>query len=104
MSEKQVKTKAVAKPKKKMIKGETKSGFKYQIEEGTLNDWELFEMITEVETNPILLNKIITMVLGDDQKEKLKEHLRNDEGRIPLDAMNSEIMEIFGSQEQIKKS
>ena len=32
-----------------MLKGTTKSGFKYEIKEETLNDYELFELISEVD-------------------------------------------------------
>ncbi len=37
-----------------MIKGKTSSGFKFQINESTINDdYELLELLVELEENPL---------------------------------------------------
>lgn len=54
-----------------MIKGKTKSGFKYEVNSDSLNDYELIEIIAEVDVNPLLLPKLIVKLLGVEQKDKL---------------------------------
>lgn len=87
-----------------MIKGETSSGFKYQIPEENLNNYELVEVLGELEENPLLISKTVTLLLGKEQREKLKDHLRTEGGTVPTDRISEEIMEIFNSQKETKNS
>ena len=86
-----------------MLKGNTKSGFQYEVTDETLNDFQLIEVLADVDKNPLLLPKLVKMLLGDEQKEKLMDHLRTEKGSVPLDAVSVEIMEIFQSG-QVKNS
>lgn len=83
---------------KKTISGETKSGFSYSIEEAHLNNYELLETIGELEDNPMVISKMVVMLLGKEQTNKLKDHLRDEEGLVPVEKMTEEITEIFQSQ------
>lgn len=85
-----------------MIKGKTKSGFNYHIDENILQDYELLEAIAETEKNPIFITKVVRMLLGDDT-DKLKEHVRDENGHVSIEKMNVEITEIFQSQKKLKK-
>ena len=85
-----------------MIKGKTKSGFNYHIDENILQDYELLEAIAETEKNPIFITKVVRMLLGDDT-DKLKEHVRDENGRVSIEKMNVEITEIFEAQKKLKK-
>lgn len=85
-----------------MIKGKTKSGFNYHIDESILQDYELLEAIAETEKNPIFITKVVRMLLGDDT-DKLKEHVRDEKGHVSIEKMNVEITEIFQSQKKLKK-
>lgn len=40
-----------------MLKGTTKSGFRYEITTERLNNFELVEILSEVDENPLLLPK-----------------------------------------------
>lgn len=82
-----------------MLKGTTESGFAYEIPDETLNDYELFELIAEVDTNPLLLPKLVVKLLGEDQKKSLMDHVRNEYGIVKIDSMSQEVMEIFKSKE-----
>jgi len=82
----------------KKIKGKTQSGFAYEIEEARLNNYELLETIGELEDNPMVISKMVVMLLGKEQTNKLKDHLRDEEGLVPVDKMTEEITEIFQSQ------
>jgi len=81
-----------------MLKGTTESGFNYEIADETLNDYELFELISEVDGNPLLLPKLVKKLLGDKQKDNLINHVRGEDGRAPLDKISQEVMEIFQSK------
>lgn len=78
-----------------MLKGTTKSGFEYEVSDDAMNNFELIEVLAEVDTNPLQLPRLVKMLLGDDQKKKLADHLRTETGTVPLDAISVEIMEIF---------
>ena len=88
-----------------MIKGKTKSGFEFEISKDVVNDYELVENLAELEDNPLILAKVIKQILGADQTEKLKNHVRNEKGIVPTDKMTQEIIEIFkNSGEETKNS
>ena len=80
-----------------MLKGTTKSGFDYEVSDEAMNSFELIEVLAEVDTNPLQLPRLVKMLLGDEQKKKLADHLRTESGTVPLDSISVEIMEIFQS-------
>lgn len=86
------------------MKGKTKSGFEYKISKERLDNYELLEAIGELETNPLILSKIVIMLLGKKQTEVLKDHLRTEDGFVPAEKMTEEITEIFESQSSTKNS
>ncbi|NLI64499.1 MAG: hypothetical protein GX367_07195 [Bacteroidales bacterium] len=87
-----------------MIKGKTKSGFEYEILEENLNNYELVEVLGELEENPLLIARVVNLLLGKEQADRLKNHLRTENGTVPTDKMSEEIMEIFNSQNETKNS
>ena len=87
-----------------MIKGKTKSGFEYEFPKENLDNYELVEVIGEAEENPLLFPKMVNLLLGKEQANKLKEHLRTESGIVPTDKISEEIMEIFNSQKETKNS
>ena len=81
-----------------MIKGTTKTGFKFEMDEITFDNVELFDALVEMEDGNVLMTlpKITTMLLGPEQKKKLYDHLRKD-GRVSMTDLSSEIVDIFNS-------
>lgn len=86
-----------------MLKGKTSSGFQFQIAEGALDNYELVEALADIETDPLSVTKVVTLLLGKEQKEKLKDHVRNDEGVVTTTALMKEIEEVFKAQNKVKK-
>lgn len=80
-----------------MIKGKTSSGFEFTISEDIINVYELIENLGELDDNPIILGKIVKQILGKEQTGKLKDHIRNENGIVPIDKMTQEIIGIFQS-------
>ena len=85
-----------------MVNGKLKNGFAFQLDENVLDNMELVEAIAEAEENPVGLVNVVRMILGDDQKKRLYEHLRTEDGRVPVGAVNDSITEILNSTHQGK--
>lgn len=85
-----------------MIKGKTNSGFEYKISKARLENYELIEALSEVEENPLLLPKAVNLLLGKEQANELKDHLRDDEGLVSSEELSHEITEIFQGQSETK--
>lgn len=78
-----------------MVKGEIKSGFKFELDEEAMDDIEFVELLAESEESPTALPKIAKIALGEKQYKALKDHLRNEKGRVPLQAVSDALEEIF---------
>ena len=78
-----------------MRSGTTSSGFKFKIDEVDLNDMEFIELMAEAEENPLKYPKMVERMLGKEQKQKLYDHVRTKGGRVPPDAIDKEVEEIF---------
>ena len=90
-------------PKKAaVIKGVTKQGFRYAISQERLENFELVEVLSEVDTNPMLLPKLIKLLLGDRQAENLKNFLRDEEGFVSTKKIGEVVTEIFNNQDKLK--
>lgn len=78
-----------------MVKGTTTTGFKFSVDPDAIKDMEFIELAGAAEENGLLLPKMIEKVLGEKQKKKLYDHVRNSKGRVMVDDINNEIKEIF---------
>ena len=87
-----------------MIEGITKTGFIYEIEEDRLYNYELIELLEEVDSSPLALPKVVNILLGKEQAKELKDHVRSKDGIVAVDKMAEELQEIFLQQAEIKKS
>ena len=87
-----------------MLSGKTKSGFEFSISDESLDNMELIETLAGVDTNPLLLPRLVSQLLGEDQKQELYNHLRTDSGVVPVSKVSDEIMEIFQSGKDTKNS
>ncbi|MDI9468680.1 MAG: hypothetical protein QM296_00560 [Bacillota bacterium] len=88
-----------------MLTGKTESGFEYTLEAQNLDNFELLELLIELEAKRMdLLPKIATLLLGQSQKTALMEHVRNEDGIVPLSAMMVEITQILEGTKQLKNS
>jgi len=85
-----------------MIQGKTDTGFEYAIDEEVLNDYELVEVIGEIDENPFAIAKVVKMLLGKEQQDALKDHCRNENGHVPMQRIEEEIVDILTSNHEIK--
>ena len=87
-----------------MFCGKTKSGFAFCIPEKRLHNMELLDALTELETNGAVLPKVVKLLLDADAKQKLYEHVRDEDGTVPMEAVVTEIYDIFQNGKQAKNS
>ena len=85
-----------------MLKGTTKSGFRYEITTNRLKNFELLEILSEVDENPLLLPKVLNLLLGERQSKNLKNYLRDEEGFVSTDKIRETLEDIFAAQNKIK--
>ena len=91
------------------MKKELKNGFKFNIAEDAIDDLELAEEIAEGDAgNPAGYIKAMKRLLGDDQYDKLKSHLRDEKtGRIKLTVFGdvlTEVIDLATSENDSKNS
>lgn len=87
-----------------MLKGTTKTGFHYVLSEKRLNNYELVDSLGKLESDPLQLSRVVNLLLGQEYADKLVEHVRDDEGLVPIDKLSDEIKDIFEKQKQVKNS
>ena len=78
-----------------MITGTTSSGFSFELEEDVFDDYELLEVLREIdEGNEERIVTMVDILLGDAQKKHLKEHVRDERGKVSVIRMMEEVTEI----------
>lgn len=79
-----------------MKKGKTESGFEFQIEDSNLDNMELLDALAEIDGgNVAALPRASALLLGNEQKKSLYNHLRSEKGNVPMEAFMDEITEIM---------
>lgn len=84
-----------------MIRGQTKSGFKFEIKDDALNDWDLLELIDELDDKPNYIVRIAKKLLGQEVYMDLKKHC-TENGKVLLTLMTNEVTEILNSNQETK--
>lgn len=82
----------------------TKSGFEYELSPERLNNYELLEAVSEIDKDPFAITKVFKLLLGKTDTERLKNHLRTEDGIVPVDKLTDEITEMFQSKIETKNS
>lgn len=86
-----------------MVTGKTESGFEYTLDEEALDDYELLEILSEIDNgNDSLIPKVARLILGNEQLNDLKEHVRNEKGKVPATKMIEEITQIITGNKEVK--
>ena len=86
-----------------MLRGKTKSGFEFEIDGEILDDYDFLELLCKIdEGETSLMIKMVDRLLGSEQKEKLKEHVKTDSGRVSAKKLLTEVMEIINTPQEGK--
>ena len=90
-----------------MVTGETKSGFKFEIDPDEVNDIEFLERLGDAGDDVSKMPRIMKEILGEDQRKRMYDHIRNEKGKVPIDtAMDifTEILTIANEARETKNS
>ena len=86
-----------------MRKGKTKTGFEFELDDEVLDDYELLEVLHKVDQGEYgYVPEMVDRLLGEKQKEALKEHVRSTNGKVSAKAMMDEVALIFEANEELK--
>lgn len=87
------------------MKVKTKSGFKCEISDDVINNMELVDAIANMQHDEDLLaiSTVANILFGKDKKA-LYEHLREEDGRVPINKVSDAIKDVFESFGQREKN
>lgn len=89
-----------------MREGKTTSGFEYTFDDNRLNDMELLDSLADVVDGEdgLALSRAVRKIIPDaEERKRLYDHVRTEDGRVPADTLASEIMEIIEGSAEGKK-
>lgn len=86
------------------MKGTTRSGFGFEVADNIVNDMELFEALCDLDAGDARAVVPVCRIVLGDQKKALYDHLRTEEGRVPVDKVTEEILDILTAIKDGKKS
>lgn len=74
----------------------TKSGFTCEIDPAVLDSMELLDAMAELqEGNVLAISRTCRLFLGEENRTRLYDHLRNEAGRVPPGEVDRELNEIM---------
>ena len=86
----------------------TKSGFEFAFDPARLDNMELLDALGELQQGGddiTVMTRLIDLMLGPGLKRQLYDHVRTEDGRVPVAAFSAEVTEIFNLlQDDLKKS
>lgn len=86
-----------------MIQGKTSTGFEFKLEDDVLDDYELLEALTAVDAGQYgKVTEMVERLLGTEQKEQLKGHVRSLYGKVAVTKLLEEVEEIFDASNELK--
>ena len=86
-----------------MVTGKTESGFEFELKKEALDDYELVEVLHKIDKGEFgLVPEMVERLLGEEQKEKLKEHVRDENGKVSASRLLDEVMQIFRANKETK--
>ena len=85
------------------MKAKLKDGFEIEISESVTDDWEFLEVLSGIDEGETgLIVKAAKMLLGNEGVKALKEHLRNEDGKVSSTAMIAALEELLESVNELK--
>lgn len=88
-----------------MIQGKTKTGFAFTCDETAINDMLFIETLVDADKgNYLAISSVLTMLLGEEQKKKLYEHVKDEKGRAKVEDVAREMQEILAKTGETLKN
>lgn len=91
----------------KLIHVKTESGFECDVNINALNDMRMLDDLVELDNgNAVVYPRVINRLLPPEDKERLYEHIQDEDGVVPIDKFGEELKQIFaavGADQKAKK-
>lgn len=79
-----------------MKKINLKCGFTCELPDNVMDNMELVDALAEGnENNPFVVSRICKIIYGEEIREKLYEHLRTEDARVPVASIAEAVKETF---------
>ncbi len=88
-----------------MIKGTTKTGFNFELDDDVVDDYDLLLKLADVDNGNLTgIDGIFNEVLGEKQKKELREHIKKVTGRkrVSIKLMLTSLKDIFEATNETK--
>lgn len=88
-----------------MIKGTTKTGFNFELDDDVVDDYDLLLKLADVDNGNLTgIDGIFNEVLGEEQKKELREHIKKVTGRkrVSIKLMLASLQDIFEATNETK--
>lgn len=94
-----------------MVKGVTSTGFEFSVNEDVIEDWRFVTAIADAESDDDRAKlqgtaQMVRLLLDRKSERALMEHVKREDGIVPTEAVQKEVVEIFNAigEENRKKS
>lgn len=77
----------------------TKSGFTVSVETDKIDNMEFMDVLVKLQTDDLQLPRAVDMILDPNDKARLYDHVRTEDGRVPIlkfAAEFNEVMDLLG--------
>ena len=74
----------------------TKSGYTVSVDEECLDNMELIDALAELQNNEMTLPRVVNMIFTAEDKKRLYDHVRTEDGRVPVQRFTEEFSEVLG--------
>ena len=86
-----------------MISGVTKNGFTFEITDERADNMELIDALADIDDGNLLaVSKVLTLLLGPEQKKKMYDFVRTDDGIVSAQTVSEMIVEILAAKKETK--
>lgn len=86
-----------------MISGVTKNGFAFEITDERVDNMELIDALADIDDGNLLaVSKVLTLLLGPEQKKKMYDFVRTEDGIVSAQTVSEMIVEILAAKKDTK--
>lgn len=86
-----------------MISGVTKNGFAFEITDERVDNMELIDALADIDDGNLLaVSKVLNLLLGPEQKKKMYDFVRTEDGIVSAQTVSEMIVEILAAKKETK--
>lgn len=86
-----------------MISGVTKNGFAFEITDERVDNMELIDALADIDDGNLLaVSKVLILLLGPEQKKKMYDFVRTEDGIVSAQTVSEMIVEILAAKKETK--